>query len=219
MTQKHSGRMRRLLAAGLSPERAGQPVKALVHVPLDGLLLLEGSSALQEEWAAGVRARRAAARAAASVSGSDGGAWLDGDAARAFTCDASVTPVVTGEVDPGVLEDLVRLCAQLGKLQHHHADHTGTGDGGGSAEGTGGGTAPAGPGPAAGRAREALAAALGDHRRGGRGPARAAVARGPLVPHDQRGLAPAARNLRPVNPGKIGASRPTRPGLGDEWGM
>ena len=65
MTQKHSGRMRRLLAAGLSPERAGQPVKALVHVPLDGLLLLEGSSALQEEWAAGVRARRAAARAAA----------------------------------------------------------------------------------------------------------------------------------------------------------
>ena len=32
--QKHSHRMRRLLAAGLLPERAGQPVKALVHVSL-----------------------------------------------------------------------------------------------------------------------------------------------------------------------------------------
>ncbi len=30
--------------------------------------------------------------------GGDGGAWLDGDAARAFTCDAFVTPVVLGEV-------------------------------------------------------------------------------------------------------------------------
>ena len=47
-----------------------------------------------DEWIAGVRAQWAAARAAASQSGSDGGAWLDGAAARSFTCDASVTPVV-----------------------------------------------------------------------------------------------------------------------------
>jgi hypothetical protein len=71
--------MRRLLAAGLLPERAGQPVKALVHVSPADLMLLDGSSALMDEWIAGVRAQWAAARAAASQSGSDGGAWLDGD--------------------------------------------------------------------------------------------------------------------------------------------
>ena len=80
--------MRRLLAAGLLPERAGQPVKALVHVSLADLMLIDGSSALLDEWIAGVRAQWAAARAAASQSGSDGGAWLDGNAARSFTCAA-----------------------------------------------------------------------------------------------------------------------------------
>ena len=115
MTQNHSDRMRRLLAAGLLPERAGQPVKALVHVSLADLMLIDGSSALMDEWIAGVRAQWAAARAAASQSGSDGGAWLDGDGARSFTCDASVTPVVTGEVNPAALQDLIRLCAELDK--------------------------------------------------------------------------------------------------------
>ena len=61
--------MRRLVAAGLLPERAGQPVKAWVHISLADLLLLDGSSALQEEWTAGVRAQWAAHRAAASAGG------------------------------------------------------------------------------------------------------------------------------------------------------
>ena len=108
--------MRRLLAAGLLPERAGQPVRALVHVSLAGLMRIEGSSALLEQWSAGVRAQWAAARAAASVTGSDGAAWLDGAAAAAFTCDASATPVVTGDVNLGALEDLIRLCTELGQL-------------------------------------------------------------------------------------------------------
>ena len=116
--------MRRLLAAGLLPERAGQPVKALVHVSLADLMLLDGSSALMDEWITGVRAQWAAARAAASESGSDGGAWLDGDGARSFTCDASVTPVVTGEVNPAALEDLIRLCAELDKRRRAE-DHNG----------------------------------------------------------------------------------------------
>jgi hypothetical protein len=128
MTQKHSGRMRRLLAAGLLPERAGQPVKALVHVSLADLMLLDGSSALMDEWIAGVRAQWAAARAAASESGSDGGAWLDGDGARSFTCDASVTPVVTGEINPAALEDLIRLCAQLDKRRRAEDHNEDAGD-------------------------------------------------------------------------------------------
>jgi Domain of unknown function (DUF222) len=129
-TRSHSQRyhdalqeaMRRLLAAGLLPERAGQPVKALVHMSLADLMLIDGSSALMEEWAAQVRAQWAAARAAASEGGgSDGAAWLDGAAAAAFTCDASTTPVVTGDVNLGALEDLIRLCTELGPLHHDHS--------------------------------------------------------------------------------------------------
>ena len=70
--------MRRLVAADLLPERAGQPVKAWVHISLADLLLLDGDSALQEQWTAQVRARWAACRAFASETGSEGGAWLDG---------------------------------------------------------------------------------------------------------------------------------------------
>jgi hypothetical protein len=117
--------MRRLLAAGLLPERAGQPVKALVHVSLADLMRLDGSSALLEEWSAQVRAQWAAARAAASQGGSDGGAWLDGENAAAFTCDASTIPVVTGDVNLDALADLIRLCTELGRL---HRDAAGSPD-------------------------------------------------------------------------------------------
>jgi hypothetical protein len=105
--------MRRLVTAGLVPERAGQPAKVLAHISLADLIDLDAGSELQKQWASRVHAQWAAHRAAASVSGSDGGAWLEGDAARAFACDASITPIVTGQVNPAVLEDLVRLCVQL----------------------------------------------------------------------------------------------------------
>ena len=113
--------MRRLVAGGLLPERAGQPVKVVAHISLADLLVMEGSSALQEEWIASARAAWAAARAGASVGGSDGAAWLDSDAAHAVACDASVTPVVTGDVNPAALDDLVRLCVELDRLRHRAA--------------------------------------------------------------------------------------------------
>jgi hypothetical protein len=122
----HNQGMRRLVAAGLLPERAGQPVKAWVHISLADLLL-DGSSALQEEWTAGVRAQWAAHRAAAAAGGSDGGAWLDGEAAAAVACDAAMAPFVTGEVNPAVLEDLIRLCVQLDKLRYSGPGGRGTG--------------------------------------------------------------------------------------------
>src|SRR6201986_5340451 len=78
--------MRRLTAAGLLPERAGQPVKAWVHISLADLLLLDADSALQEQWTAHVREQWAARRAFASESGFEGGAWLEGDAAEAIAC-------------------------------------------------------------------------------------------------------------------------------------
>ena len=114
--------MRRLIAAGLLPQRAGQPVKVWAHVTLAELRAMDDGSVLAGQWIGEMAARWAARRAAASESGGDGGAWLDGKAARAVACDAVVTPVVTGDVDPGVLDDLVRLCVQLDRLDHA-ADH------------------------------------------------------------------------------------------------
>jgi Domain of unknown function (DUF222) len=110
--------MKRLLASGLLPERAGQPVKAWVHVSLAELRALDDGSALESEWIAEVRVRWAARRAAASEGASDGAAWLDGAAAQAASCDATLTPVVTGDTDLSVLDDLVRLCVELDRLDH-----------------------------------------------------------------------------------------------------
>ena len=108
--------MRRLVAADVLPERAGQPAKAWAHISLADLIVLDAGSKLQDEWIGRVRARWAGARAAASVNGGgdDGAAWLDGDAAAAFACDASITPVVFGEVNHAALDGLVELCEELG---------------------------------------------------------------------------------------------------------
>ncbi len=67
---------------------------------------------LQDSWIADYRARWAAHRAAASVGPSDGGAWLTGDAVRVVACDAMIVPVVTGDIDPDAVEDLIGLCVQ-----------------------------------------------------------------------------------------------------------
>src|SRR5246500_394533 len=119
--------MRRLMAAGLLPERAGQPVKAWVHIALADLLRLDGDSALQQEWTARVRARWAARRAEASETGASDGAGLGGDAAQAVACDAAMAPIVAGDVNVDALEELVRLCVELDRLRRD-------GDGDGPAE-------------------------------------------------------------------------------------
>jgi hypothetical protein len=107
-------RLRRLVASGLLPERAGQPVKIWAHVSLAELRALDDGSVLQDQWIAEMTVRWAARRAAASQTGSDGAAWLDGRSARAVSCDATLIPVVTGQVDPAALDDLVNLCLQFG---------------------------------------------------------------------------------------------------------
>ncbi len=129
--------MRRLVAAGLLPQRAGQPVKVWAHVSLAELRALDDGSVLAGQWIGEMAARWAARRAAASEGGGGDGAWLDGEAARAVACDASITPVVTGDVDPGVLDDLVRLCVELDRLEH-----------GAAPAGCPASPAPASPGPA-----------------------------------------------------------------------
>ena len=173
--------MRRLVASDLVPERAGQPVKAWVHISLADLLLLDGDSALQEQWTARVRERWAGCRAFASETGSDGGAWLDGDAAGGVACDAAMAPLVTGDVNVDALEDLIRLCAELdrhrragdaghpdtpapgtgGSGQHGGSGHSGGSgqDGGVGGAGAGGDRQGRGPAVRAGRAGQLPAAA------------------------------------------------------------
>jgi hypothetical protein len=114
--------MKRLAASDLLPERAGQPVKAWVHISLADLMRLEGGSALMDEWTAQVRAQWAAHRARASEGGGDTGAWLEGDAADAVVCDAAMAPVVAGEVNIDALDELVRLCVELDQRRRDQID-------------------------------------------------------------------------------------------------
>jgi hypothetical protein len=78
---------------------------------------LDEDSALQDKWIGEYRARWAGHRAAASVSTGDGGAWLEGDAAREVVCDAMIIPVVTGDIDPGAVEELIALCVTYHQLR------------------------------------------------------------------------------------------------------
>src|SRR3954447_8245635 len=133
--------MRRLLAAGLLPERSGQPVRVWAHISLADLMRLDGSSALLAEWTQDLRGRWAGHRAAAAEAGGHQGLWPAGDAAEAVACDAAVAPVVTGDVNPDAFGDLIRLCVQLDRLRHGIAQHAEAGND----AGTGGGADGSGP--------------------------------------------------------------------------
>jgi hypothetical protein len=144
--------MRRLLASDLLPQRAGQPVKALAHISFADLCELDADSALQAKWIEGYRAAWAAHRAAASVTAGDGGAWLDGQDARTIARDAMIIPVVTADLDPGAVDQLIGLCVQYDRIRGHpgrpEAGGTEAGgpDGAGRCDGTGSPDAPDGTG-------------------------------------------------------------------------
>jgi uncharacterized protein DUF222 len=114
--------MRRLMAGGLVPQRSGAPLRVWAYIPLGDLMRLPGSAELVAQWAAQLHARWAGQRAAAAEEGGHQGLWLDGDAAKGIACGAPVTPVITGDLDPAALGDLIRLCAQLDELQHGPRD-------------------------------------------------------------------------------------------------
>ncbi len=86
---------RRLIAAGGIPDRAGQPTQIQLHLTLDQLRNLDGAAGAGNTWAA--------SRAAGD--GEPG--WLAGRAeAHGYACDAQITPVVTGHLDPAALAKL-----------------------------------------------------------------------------------------------------------------
>jgi Domain of unknown function (DUF222)/HNH endonuclease len=77
---------RRLIASSCLPERAGQPTQIVLHLDLDRLRGLPGAPGAEAAWAG----------QATAGPGDD--------------CDAQIVPVVTGRVDPDVLD---RLAAAL----------------------------------------------------------------------------------------------------------
>ncbi len=109
--------MRRLMTGGLVPQRGGQPLRVWAYISLGDLMRLPGSAQLVAEWAAQLHARWAGHRAAAAEAGGHQGLWLDGEAASGIACGAPVAPVITGDVNPAALGDLIRLCAELDRLR------------------------------------------------------------------------------------------------------
>ncbi len=88
---------RRLAGSGMLPEVAGQPAQVQLHIPLNQLRDLPGAAEAEREWLAG--------RAAGD--GEPG--WVTSRAAaEAYACDAQITPVVTGHLDPAVLAAMTR---------------------------------------------------------------------------------------------------------------
>jgi hypothetical protein len=83
-----------LLRARLVPDRAGADTQAVVHIPLSQLRQLRGAGDLEDAW---IRARL----------GEDG--YLSGQDAETAACDAQVVPVVTGTMDPSVIDQMIDL--------------------------------------------------------------------------------------------------------------
>ena len=89
-----------LLRARLVPDRAGADTQVIAHIPLSQLRQLPGAHDLEDAW---IRA----------FTGEDG--YLTGKDAAAAACDAATVPVVTGTVNPAVIDqmiDLARTAAQ-----------------------------------------------------------------------------------------------------------
>jgi hypothetical protein len=103
----------RLIAARMLPGRDGQPVHVQVHVDLAALRALPGASDLEAAWAA-ARPGWSPARAAVTP----GSCYLSGPDAEAAACDATIIPVVTGQIDYAALDQLTELFLQAHGLAH-----------------------------------------------------------------------------------------------------
>ena len=100
---------RRLISGQLIPGRDGQPPHLTVHIDLNDLRGQPGGSVLERSWTP--------ARAAAGP----GSVYLTGPAAEAAACDAVLTPMVTGQIDWAVLDQLTTVW-----LTAHGHGHTGS---------------------------------------------------------------------------------------------
>ncbi len=83
-----------LLRARMVPARAGADTQAVVHIPLSQLRQMPGADDLEDAW---IRARI----------GHDG--CLTGQDAETAACDAQTVPVVTGTLNPAVIDQMIDL--------------------------------------------------------------------------------------------------------------
>jgi Domain of unknown function (DUF222) len=84
----------RLIAAGMLPERAGQPTSIQLHMTLRELRGISDGAGMEDAW---------------SAAGAAGHGWLTGPGADAAACDAAIVPVVSGHVDYAVLAEMTEM--------------------------------------------------------------------------------------------------------------
>jgi hypothetical protein len=111
-----------LLRAKLVPDRAGADTQVIAHIPLSQLRQMPGAEDIEDAW---IRARL----------GEDG--YLAGKDAETAACDAQTVPVVTGTMDPAVIDQMInlaRIAAEAGASGPGSPDTAGAGTG--SAAGT-----------------------------------------------------------------------------------
>ena len=88
---------RRLISGQMIPGRDGQPPHLTVHIDLNDLRRQPGGSVLERSWTP------------AMAAAGPGSVYLTGPAAEAAACDAVVTPMVTGQIDWAVLDQLTTV--------------------------------------------------------------------------------------------------------------
>jgi hypothetical protein len=101
-----------LLRAKLVPDRAGADTQVVANIPLSQLRQLPGAQDLEDAW---IRA----------FLGEDG--YLTGKDAQAAACDAQTVPVVSGTVNPGVIDQMIDLARTAAEAKAE-ADTAGPGD-------------------------------------------------------------------------------------------
>jgi hypothetical protein len=123
-----------LLRARLVPDRVGADTQAVIHIPLSQLRQLPGAGDLEDAW---IRARL----------GEDG--YLTGKDAETAACDAQTVPVVTGTMDPDVIDQMINLArtaAEASAQDTDAQDAQDAEDAEDGKDGQGGQAAPARPG-------------------------------------------------------------------------
>jgi hypothetical protein len=174
-----------LLRAKLVPDRAGTDTQVIAHIPLSQLRAMPGAGDLEDAW---LRA----------FLGEDG--YLTGKDAETAACDAQTVPVVTGTMNPAVIDQMIDLART-------------------AAEAEAGIAGPASPDarPAAGSGSDAAGQAACDPGGPGRAPSPGGPRSGPLSPQAWRALRYAmARLALDLVSGPVGAAAILRQGLLDQ---
>ena len=109
---------RRLAGSRCLPDRAGQPTQIQLHLSLDQLRGLPGGPDAEAAWRAG------------QAAGDGQPGWLTAAAAGGYACDAAITPLVTGHVNPAALDTLTGgFLTRQGCFPVHGRPGGGTGPG------------------------------------------------------------------------------------------